>query len=301
MQKNNENVGSLLSLITSMLIFGTIGIFVKFIPLPSEIVAMTRGFIGGACLLVFGLIRKQKFDFSGLFNGGALVFISGGAIGFNWILLFESYKYTSVATATLGYYMAPVFVILFSPLFLKEKLTAKKLICVTLAVLGMFFVSGVLSGKIPDKNEIKGIVLSLGAASFYASIIILNKKTTHIPTNTRTLLQLFSAAVVLVPYSFITKGFSNVSLTFKTVLLLLIVGIIHTGFAYFLYFGCMKKLKGGTVAIFSYIDPVSAIILSALILPDESLTLNGIIGAVLILSSAFLSEFDLKEKFFKKS
>lgn len=301
MQKNNENAGSLLSLITSMLIFGTIGIFVKFIPLPSAIIAMTRGFVGGTCLLGFVFIKKEKLDFSALSKRGALVFISGGAIGFNWILLFESYKYTSVATATLGYYMAPVFVILLSPMFLKEKLTAKNLICVTLAVLGMFFVSGVLSGKIPDKNEIKGILLSLGAAALYASIIILNKKITHIPTNTRTLLQLFSAAVVLVPYSFITKGFADISLTVKTVLLLLIVGIIHTGFAYFLYFGCMKKLKGGTVAIFSYIDPVSAIILSALILPDESLTINGIIGAVLILSAAFLSEFDLKEKFFKKT
>ena len=109
-----------------MLIFGTIGIFVKFIPLPSAVIAMTRGFIGGACLLGFGFITKQKFDFSGLSKGGALVFISGGAIGFNWILLFQSYKYTSVATATLGYYMAPVFVILLSPPIFKRKTDSQK-------------------------------------------------------------------------------------------------------------------------------------------------------------------------------
>lgn len=279
-----------------MLIFGTIGIFVKFIPLPSSIIAMVRGFIGGGFLLSFTLIKGEKLNFSKLKKSGILVFLSGGAIGFNWILLFESYRYTTVATATLGYYMAPVFVILLSPIFLKEKLTAKKLLCVMLAVIGMVFVSGVLSGQIPTKSEAMGIFLSLGAAAFYASIIIMNKKITHIPSNTRTILQLFSAAIVLIPYGFDTKGFANISLTFKTVLLLLIVSIIHTGIAYALYFGCMKKLNAGTVAIFSYIDPVFAIILSAIILPDETLTLNGIIGAVLILGAAFLSEWNFKRK-----
>lgn len=299
MQKNKENTFSLLSLITSMLIFGTIGIFVKFIPLSSSLIAMVRGFIGGAFLLSFTLIKREKLDFSKLKKSGILVFLSGGAIGFNWILLFESYRYTTVATATLGYYMAPVFVILLSPIFLKEKLSAKKFLCVILAVIGMVFVSGVLSGQLPTKSETTGIFLSLGAAAFYASIIIMNKKITHIPSNTRTILQLFSAAIVLIPYGLATKGFANISFTFKTVLLLLIVSIIHTGIAYALYFGCMKKLNAGTVAIFSYIDPVFAIILSAIILPDETLTLNGIIGAVMILGAAFLSEWSFKRNSIK--
>lgn len=297
--ENKNDFKSLLSLVTSMLVFGTIGIFVKFIPLPSSIIAMVRGFLGGAFLLLVMTLRGEKLDFSSLKKRGVLVFISGGAIGFNWIFLFESYRYTTVATATLGYYMAPVFVILLAPIFLKEKLTVKKLLCVLAAVLGMAFVSGVLSGQMPTKSEATGIFLSLGAAALYASIIIMNKKITHIPSITRTILQLFSAAIVLIPYGFATKGFANVSLTFKNVLLLLIVSIIHTGIAYALYFGCMKKLNAGTVAIFSYIDPVFAIILSAIILPDEILTLNGIIGATLILGATFLSEWNFKKKSIK--
>jgi RarD protein len=284
-----------------MLIFSTIGIFVKFIPLPSDIIAMSRGFIGSAFLAVLLLVRGKWLDFSSLKKRGFLVFLSGGFLAFNWIFLFEAYKYTSIATATLAYYMAPVFVILFSPLFLKEALTVKKTVCVLLSVLGMVFVSGVLSGGIPGKKEFVGILLGLTAAAFYSAIIITNKKITHIPSNTRTVLQLFSSAVILIPYSVFTDSFSKLTFSTNTVLLLVTVGIIHTGVAYALYFGCMKNLKGSTVAIFGYIDPVGAIILSAIIFPDESITLSGIIGAILILGSAFLSEFDFKGKIFKKS
>lgn len=301
MKTDSNNKKSLLSLVSSMLIFGTIGIFVKFIPLPSDIIAMARGLIGSVFLVMLLLLRGKSIDFSLLKKGGLLAALSGGFIGFNWIFLFEAYKYTSIATATLAYYMAPVFVILLSPVFLKEKLTIKKLACVLLAVLGMVFVSGVLSGGMPDKTQVVGILLGLAAAALYATIIIINKKITHLPSDTRTVVQLFFAAIVLVPYSLAVGSFSSAVFSVKTVLLLIIVGIVHTGIAYALYFGSMKNLKGSTVAIFSYIDPVAAIILSAVIFPDERLTVNGIIGAILILGAAFLSELDFKAKNFKKS
>ena len=290
----------LLSLTASMLIFGTIGIFVKFIPLPSDIIAMSRGIIGGVFLFAALAIGGKKISLPLLSKKGALVILSGAFIGFNWIFLFEAYRYTSVANATLGYYMAPVLVILLSPVFLKENLTAKKLFCVLIGVFGMVFVSGVLSGGAPTAREIKGIILSLCAACFYASIIITNKKITDIPPDSRTPFQLLCAAIVLIPYSLDSKSFNDLALDFKTGLLLIIVGIVHTGIAYALYFRSMNHLKGDTVAIFSYIDPVSAIILSAIILPDEPLTTGGIIGAVLILGAAFLSQIDFRVKFSKK-
>jgi len=301
LKTDSKNSKSLLSLVSSMFIFGTIGIFVKFIPLPSDIIAMSRGLIGSLFLVGLLLIRRKGIDFSALKKGGLLVLLSGAFLGFNWIFLFEAYKYTSIATATLAYYMAPVFVILLSPIFLKEALTQKKLVCVLLAVLGMVFVSGVLSGGLPDKTQIAGILLGLAAAAFYSALIIANKKITHIPANTRTILQLFSSAIVLIPYSLAVGSFSSVSFSGKSILLLMAVGILHTGIAYALYFGCMGNLKGSTVAIFSYIDPVAAIILSAIIFTDEPLTLYGFIGAILILGAAFISEFDFKAKIFKKS
>ncbi|MBR4073326.1 MAG: EamA family transporter [Clostridia bacterium] len=295
MSKENLNY-SKLQLIGSMLIFGTVGIFVKYIPLPSDIIAFVRGIIGALILFVIAFVSGKKINFSLLKQKGITVILSGAFIGINWILLFEAYRYTTVATATLCYYLAPVFVILFSPVFLGEKLSVKKIICCVIALIGMIFVSGVAEKGIPPISELKGVIFGISAAIFYATVIILNKKITHIPSFDRTFFQLFSAGVVLIPYSLLTKSFKEFSFEPKTLFLLILVGIIHTGIAYVLYFGSMKGLSGQTVAIFSYIDPVSAIILSSLILPDEKITLYGIIGGILILGATLACEINVKNK-----
>ena len=118
-----------LELLTAMLIFGTIGLFRRMIPFPSSVIANTRGIIGTSFLILFVFLTKQKLNFTSIKKNLILLVLSGTLIGFNWILLFESYNYTSVAVSTVCYYMAPIFVILASPVFFKEKLTAKKIIC----------------------------------------------------------------------------------------------------------------------------------------------------------------------------
>ena len=142
------------SLILAMVIFGTIGIFRKYIPLPSGIVACARGILGVAFLLIFIKMKHIKMDMGAIKRHLWILLISGGFIGLNWVLLFESYRYTSVAVATLCYYMAPIFVMLVSPVLLKEKLTVKKVVCVLVALTGMVFVSGVLDGGISDISEL---------------------------------------------------------------------------------------------------------------------------------------------------
>ena len=164
------------SLILAMAIFGTIGIFRKYIPLSSGIVAFTRGLLGVAFLLVFIKVKKIRMDKKTIKAYLKILLISGGFIGLNWVLLFESYRYTSVAVATLCYYMAPIFVMVASPFLLKEKLSTKKIVCVMVALLGMVFVSGVLDGGITDISEIKGIIFGLGAAALYASVVMMNQK-----------------------------------------------------------------------------------------------------------------------------
>ena len=47
-------------LILAMTIFGTIGIFVKYIPLPSSVIACARGFVGVLFLLVVTFISRNK-------------------------------------------------------------------------------------------------------------------------------------------------------------------------------------------------------------------------------------------------
>ena len=146
----------------SMVIFGTIGVFRRYIPLPSSLVAMTRGLIGMLFLLLVMLLRRRGMNRAAVRRKFAMLCLSGAAIGVNWIFLFEAYNYTSVATATLCYYLAPMFVILASPLVLREKLTLRKLACVSAALLGMVFVSGVLEAS--GGAGLKGVLLGLGAA-----------------------------------------------------------------------------------------------------------------------------------------
>ena len=284
-----------LSLILAMTIFGTIGIFRKYIPLPSGIVACARGVLGVAYLLAFIKIKKIKMDMDAIKKHLKILVISGAFIGLNWVLLFESYRYTSVAVATLCYYMAPIFVMVVSPFLLKEKLTPKKTICVAVALIGMVFVSGVLDGGISDISEIKGILFGLGAAALYASVVMMNQKLRAVPTYDKTIMQLAIAAAVLIPYILFVEDLSTVTLTPLIIVMVLIVGVVHTGIAYAMYFGSMNDLKAQTVALFSYIDPIVAIILSALFL-KEPMTVYSIIGAVLVLGATLISELPEKRK-----
>ena len=286
-----------LELIASMFIFGTIGIFVRHIPLPSSMIALVRGFVGAFFVLLFVYLKKSKLDKAAIKKNFVMLALSGAFIGINWILLFESYHYTTVATATLCYYMQPIFVILASPFLLKEKLTVKKVACVVVALIGMVFVSGVLQTGIPALSEAKGILYGLGAACFYASVVLMNKKITEINAYDKTIMQLGMGAIVLSPYVMLTQDFCSAaaSMTPSLWALLLFVGLVHTGVAYALYFDSMKELKAQTLAIFSYIDPIVAIILSALLL-KENMGLYGVIGAVLVLGSTFISEMPEKER-----
>ena len=292
MKKENN---AKLSLILAMVIFGTIGIFRKYIPLSSGIVACVRGILGVAYLLVFIKFKKIQMNRTVIKNHLAILLISGAFIGLNWVLLFESYRYTSVAVATLCYYMAPIFVMLLSPLMLKEKLTAKKAVCIIVALVGMVFVSGVLDGGIQRVSELKGVLFGLGAAALYASVIMMNQKLREVPTYDKTIMQLGTAAVVLIPYILFTEDLSAVTLTPLIAVMLLIVGVVHTGIAYALYFGSMNELKAQTVALFGYIDPIVAIILSALLL-KEPMTVYSAIGAVLVLGATMISELPERGK-----
>ena len=290
--KNNKAIAGLA---LSMLIFGTVGVFRRYIPFSSGLVAMARGLVGAVCLIAVILISKKGFDYRSVKKNLPLLILSGAALGFNWIFLFEAYNHTTVATATLCYYLAPVFVTLASPLVLREKLTAKKFVCVAVSLLGMVAVSGVLNSDGISGSDGKGILFGLCAAIFYATLVILNKKIKGIGAYEKTVVQLLSAAVILLPYVIFAEDVQNVRFDLTSLSMLLLCGILHTGVAYWLYFGSMDRLEAQTVAIFSYIDPVVAIILSATVL-GENIGAWGYIGAALILGATLVSEINMPKK-----
>ena len=213
--------------------------------------------------------------------------LSGAAMGVNWILLFEAYRYTSVSVATLSYYFAPVIVTLGCPILFHEKLTGKKFLCFVMSTLGLVLITGI--GDTRGSDDLKGILFGLGAAVFYATVILLNKSIHQVEGIHRTFLQFLSAIVVLIPYVLSTNGITLSSLNAVGWVNLLIVGLVHTGITYCLYFSSLKELPGQEAAILSYIDPLVAVLVSVTLL-GESMTAMQVIGGALILGFTLLNE-----------
>ena len=291
MQKDRGAMGAL---ILSMLIFGTIGILRRHIPLPSGALAFIRGAIGALFLAGVTAARGKKPDIAAIRRNAPMLCLSGACIGFNWMLLFEAYNHTTVATATLCYYMAPVIVMLLSPVVLREKLTPVKLGCVAVAIAGVALVSGVAEAGF-DMSELRGALLALGAAALYACVILMNKRLSGVSAEDRTMVQLAAAAIVVVPYSLLAENISVAELSWLSIALILVAGVVHTGLAYAMYFGSIEKLSAQSVALLSYIDPIFAVILSALML-NEPMGATGWVGAILVIGAMMLSELPGRAK-----
>jgi RarD protein len=277
-----------------MVIFGTIGLLVRYIDSSSSEIALLRGFFGSLFLLLVLLAVKQKIPWSRIRKNILLLLFSGAALACNWIFLFEAYRHTSISNAALSYYFAPVFLTILSPLVLKERLSAKKVICIITAMLGMLLIIGSGGGSASDRSNLLGIGFGLAAAGFYASLMLLNKFIRQLTGLQTTLIQLAVASLLLMPYVFITEGFSLFSFSAQSLILILILGIIHTGIGFFLFFSGMQSLRGQSIAVLSYIDPITSVAISAFIL-REDLTVFQIAGGVLLLGSIFISERNLSK------
>lgn len=290
-QKREEKIvkNDKLQMILAMVIFGTIGLVRRYIPYPSEWIAFIRGFVGVSFLLLLQMLYKKTFVWEPVKHNLALLLVSGACLGFNWILLFEAYCYTSVAVATICYYMAPVIVIVLSLVVLKETITLKKGLCAMGAVVGMVLVTNVINSGV---SGLQGVFFGLGAAVLYAAVVLLNKKITDIPSRDRTVFQLGISAVTLLPYVMVKGNITSFTPEPLALSMLLMAGIVHTGIAYSLYFGSINRISAQTVALFSYIDPIVAVLLSAFVL-HEPMTPVMAAGVVLVIVSAVVSEIDL--------
>lgn len=273
----------------AMILFGTIGLFVRNITWPSSMVALTRGLVGA--LFMAGLIRLngRSPDWAGIRRSRGRLILSGICMGFNWILLFEAYHHTTVATATLSYYLAPVIVIIVSVITGGDPLTPRKAGSTAAALLGMVLVSGVLDGAPIGPGEFTGILFGLGAAVLYASVILLSKTLTGISSQDVTLVQLIVAGTVMIPYNLLSVSTLEPMTGPLPWISLAIVALVHTGFAYGLYFSSLSRLQPHTIALYSYLDPMVAVLASALILRETVGPLTWI-GGCLILGSTLISE-----------
>lgn len=277
-----------ISLIISMIIFGTIGLFVRNINVTSGELALYRAVLAAVLISIYMIATKKKIPWKESRKEIPILLFSGAAMGFNWILLFEAYKYTTVSVATLSYYFAPVIVILVCPIIFKEKMTKKQWICFIMSTIGIVLITGIgdLSG---NNRHFLGILFGLGAAVLYATVILSNKFIKNVEGLYRTFLQFLAAVVVLIPYVLMTSGINLGNLDGKGWIFLLIVGFVHTGITYCLYFSSLKELPGQKAAILSYIDPLVAVVISVMVL-KEAMTIWQALGGILILGFTLWNE-----------
>ncbi|MFJ8260329.1 DMT family transporter [Rummeliibacillus sp. NPDC094406] len=284
---------SKIQFILSMVIFGTIGIVVRYIDLSSSERALLCSIIGCLFLTLIFFVMKKKISWNLVKSNALILFLSGIALGGNWVFLYQSYDYTTIANATLGYYFAPVFVMLLSPFVLKEQLSIKKIVCIIIAIMGLVLIvgEGVSASKTKD---ILGLSYGLIAATFYAALLLLNKYIKDMGKLELTIIQLGITALLLMPYVFLTEGFGMFEVSSSSIPFILILGIVNTGIGFWLFFSGMEKLKGQSIAMLSYVDPFVAILISAIILQEE-MTLVQMLGGALLLASTFVSEIKLPE------
>ena len=276
-----------LSLILSMTVFGTLGLFVRNIAVTSGEIALYRSVMAVGLIGAFMLLTKQKIALKNVKKEAILLLVSGIAMGFNWILLFEAYRYTTVSVATLSYYFAPVIVTVACPILFKEKLTIKQIVCFAFSTVGIVLITGI--GNIGGGRHWIGILLGLGAAVLYATVVLLNKFIRNVEGIQRTFWQFLSAMVVLIPYVLLTNGITIGNLNGVGWVSLLIVGVVHSGIAYCLYFSAIHNLPGQQAALLSYVDPLVAVLISVTIL-DETMTVMQIVGGALILGFTLWNE-----------
>ena len=272
--------------LTAMALFGTLSIFVRGISLGSLEIAFWRGVIAMAVLFILRLVtpksaapipKRQKL----------VLLLSGMAVGVNWALLFAAYRYTSVAVATLAYYFAPVLVMILSPVLFRERITAPQALCFAAATAGLVLV--IAGNEDLSAANLLGVGCGLAAACFYACVVLLNKCCPAGSGLDRSLLQFAGSTVLLAILIPLRGGFEVFQCDLPSLGNLLIVGVVYTGLAYWLYFTSIRDLPGHQTAIFSYVDPVVAILVSALYF-QEATGLWQWVGAALILGCTALQQ-----------
>ena len=289
MKKEN---GAKILMTLAMFVFGTLAPFVRNVNVSSGELALYRAVMAAVLVGGFLILTKQKINFKDIKKELVLLLLSGAAMGINWILLFEAYKYTTVSVATLSYYFAPVIVMVVCPILFKEKFGLKQIGCFAMSTAGLVLITGTAGG---GNQDMLGILFGLGAAMFYASVMLLNKFIKGVKGLHRTFIQFLAAILVLVPYVIFTSGFTLQGLSVNGWTALLIVGVVHTGITYCMYFSALKELPGHKVAILSYVDPLIAVLVSVIWL-NEKITVPQIIGGILILGFTLFSELPSTKK-----
>ena len=269
-----------------MMLDGTIGTLTRFVSVPSSVMCCARAFIGFAVLILYLARRQGRLpDMRAMRENGMPLIIAGIMVGLNWLLIFEGFRHTTVAIASICYYTEPIILMFCAPFFFGEKLTSRKIICIAAAFAGMVLVADPFSDSI-DAAGYKGIAFSLMAAAAYAANVVATKRLRDISSVDATAAELLIAGIILLPYIFVTTEPGSIVWSMQDIVLVALLGVVYTGMGYAVYYSAVRRLRADTVAVLSYIDPVTSVLLSVAVL-SEPMSLSTAAGAALILGASF--------------
>lgn len=278
--------------ILGLLLFGSNGVISAMIALNSYEIVLTRTVLGSAFLILLMLISRQKLQIFRYKKEIPYMLLSGVALATNWIFLFEGYAQVGVSITILLCYCGPILVMLVSPFFFNEKITAPKIIGFCAVMLGMVFING---QSLQTGKSLWGIFCGIMAAITYVFMVISNKKATHITGLENSTIQLFISFIAVAVFVVCKQGFT-LNIQSSDWIPILVLGILNTGVGIYLYFSPISKLPVQSVAICGYLEPLSAVVFSVLLLHEAMLPLY-IIGGILIVGGALFGElFQFKEK-----
>lgn len=271
--------------IAALLLFGSNGIVASYISLSSYEIVFTRALIGSLLLTLIFIFSKQKVQF--LKNKSHLLYliISGVAMGASWMFLYEAYAQIGVSLATLAYYCGPVIVMILSPVLFKEKMSSAKLLGFLVVLIGMFCVNG---QALSEGRTSWGLICGILSAILYAIMVVFNKKAVSVTGLENSMWQLIMSFITVGIFLSLKQGFP-VNIGLENLVPILLLGVVNTGIGCYFYFSSIGNLPVQTVAILGYLEPLSALLFSAILL-GETLSFVQIVGAVLILGGAAFGE-----------
>lgn len=274
-----------LKYLVALLLFGSNGIVASHILLASNEIVFFRTLIGSAFLLLLFVITKGRPQIPANKKHFFYLLLSGAAMGACWLVLFEAYVQVGVGISTLIYYCGPVIVMALSPFIFSEKLSAVKIIGMIVVLSGMFLING---NAVSESGLTKGLLYAILSAVFYAVLVISSKKASSITGLENSMYQLAASFLTVFLFTLAKQGLHFGSIS-ASLLPILIIGIVNTGVGCYLYFSSIQKLPVGTVSICGYLEPLSAVIFSVILL-GENLSLMQTLGGVLIIGGAVFAE-----------
>ena len=269
----------------ALLLFGFNGIVASFIDLSSYEIVLLRTFIGNVLLIALFFLTRNKLTFYQYKNDSLFLLLSGIAMGTSWMFLYEAYAQIGVSIASLCYYCGPVIVMALSPLLFREKLTASKLCGFAAVLIGIILVNG---SAFNGNGNLWGIFCGLMSAVMDAAMVICNKKAQRITGMENATLQLFVSFLTVFIFVLFKQGLT-VHLHTEDIIPVLILGLFNTGIGCYFYFSSIGKLPVQTVAVCGYLEPLSAVVFSVIVLHETMLPIR-ILGAALIIGGAVSSE-----------